>query len=71
MERSFSRCVKANYLAQKVPLSDARIAHAWSNDLDEYSGSLTIEDIRRAPQDSIDGMPFIRCSWFSERTLPR
>ncbi|MEO8923881.1 MAG: hypothetical protein ABI330_13855 [Caldimonas sp.] len=64
MERSFARCLKASYRAQNIPPSEARIARAWGNDLDQYSGSLTVDDIRRAPQESIARTLFIRCSWF-------
>ena len=67
LERSFSRCLKATYQAQNIPPSEGRIARAWSNDLDQLSGSLTADDIRRAPQETVAGLSFIRCSWFSAR----
>jgi hypothetical protein len=69
IERSFSRCLKASYQAQNIPISDARVARAWSNDLDQFSGSLTAEDIRGAPQETVAGLSFIRCRWFSEHTV--
>ena len=65
LRRSFGRCLKVNYLKQGVSISEAEIARAWSNDLELYGSSLTVDDIRQAPLESIDRVPFIPCAWFS------
>lgn len=70
-ERSIARCLRDSYRALGIDLSNDRIGRALVNDLDQYSSSLTVDDVRRAPTEQVADVSFIRCSWFSERQVVR
>ena len=69
-ERSFARCLKARREPFVGRMSDQQVAAALSNDLDALSGSITTDDVRKAPTELVGGVTFIRCGWLANPTSP-
>lgn len=68
LQRSYLRCLRAQYARMGGDQPEAVLVAAFNQDLDQFTLLMSSEDVKRAPKVLVSRVAHIGCEWFNDGT---